>query len=53
MGVLYDIFERVKKRCTNCGCHFYDGDGSDICCMCLDEFSEDTWEPEEVLNECD
>ena len=37
-----------KKRCTICGCYFYD-DESDMCEICLDELFES--DPgEEVLN---
>ena len=49
MGILYDLFVKVKKRCTFCGCNMYDDSDSDLCEICLDELYEsDPGEPEEV-----
>ena len=37
MGVLYDLYNKNKKRCTMCGCIMHNDSESDICEICVDE----------------
>lgn len=48
MGLFAEIFR--KKRCTVCGCYFYD-DESDMCEICIDELLDS--DPGGDCFECD
>lgn len=52
MGLLYNILNKNKKRCTICDCHMYSDSDSDICEVCLDElYNSDPGDLEEVIDE--
>jgi RNA polymerase subunit RPABC4/transcription elongation factor Spt4 len=48
MGILYDIFNRNKKRCERCGCIMEPDSEFDMCEVCLDELSENNLGDPEV-----